>query len=143
MNDNLIKQIISEEGEVLNAYQDHLGYLTIGVGRLIDKRMGGGISQDESRYLLSNDIKKFTDSVAKALPFYNDLNDARKGVLIGMAFQMGINGLLQFKQTLQLIKLGNYEDASKNMLNSLWARQAPERAKRMAQQMATGKWVFK
>lgn len=143
MNDNLIKQIISEEGEVLSAYQDHLGYLTIGVGRLIDKRMGGGITQDESRYLLANDIKKFTDSVAKALPFYNDLNDARKGVLIGMAFQMGLNGLLQFKNTLQLMKLGNYEEASKGMLNSLWARQTPERAKRMAQQMATGKWVFK
>lgn len=143
MNENLIKQIISEEGEVLSAYQDHLGYWTIGVGRLIDKRMGGGITQEESRYLLANDIKKFTDSVAKALPFYNDLNDARKAVLINMAFQMGLNGLLQFKNTLQLMKLGNYDEASKGMLNSLWARQTPERAKRMAQQMATGKWVFK
>lgn len=143
MNEKLIKQLTDEEGVVLSAYQDHLGFWTIGIGRLIDKRKGGGISLDEAKYLLVNDIQAKTTEVEKALPFYADLNDARKAVLVGMAFQMGIHGLLKFKNTLQLIKLGNYKEAGKGMLNSLWARQTPARAQRMATQMSTGEWQFK
>ena len=37
-----VEQLRRNEGEVLHAYQDHLGFWTIGVGRLIDKRKGGG-----------------------------------------------------------------------------------------------------
>lgn len=143
MSTNLIEQLISEEGEVLHAYNDHLGFATIGVGRLIDKRRGGGITQEESRYLLSNDVAKITNAVEKALPFYSQLNDARKAVIVGMAFQMGVAGLLGFKNTLQLVRLEKYKEAGDGILNSLWAKQTPERAKRMAKQMATGEWVFK
>lgn len=141
--EKLINQLISEEGEILHAYNDHLGFVTIGVGRLIDKRKGGGITQQESRYLLTNDINRFTEEIKKALPFYNSLNDARQAVLVGMSFQMGIDGLLAFKNTLNFVRNGKYKDASKGMLNSLWARQTPARAKRMAKQMETGEWQFK
>ncbi len=143
MNEKIIKQLTDEEGVVLHAYPDHLGYLTIGIGRLIDKRKGGGISLDEAKYLLINDITAKTAEVEKAFPFFDELNDARQAVLVGMAFQMGIHGLLAFKNTLQLIKLGKYKEAGAGMLNSLWARQTPERAKRMAKQMETGEWVFR
>lgn len=143
MNEKIIKQLTDEEGVVLHAYPDHLGYLTIGIGRLIDKRKGGGISLDEANYLLINDITAKTAEVEKALPFYDELNDARQAVLVVMAFQMGVHGLLAFKNTLQLIRLAKYKEAGEGMLNSLWARQTPERAKRMAKQMETGEWVFK
>lgn len=139
----LIRQLRDEEGEILHAYQDHLGYWTIGVGRLIDKRRGGGISPEESAYLLSNDIKRKTAEVDTALPWASSLNDARRAVLIGMAFQMGIGGLLQFKATLEHIRNGNYEQAKVNMLKSLWAKQTPVRAARMAEQMRTGEWQWK
>ena len=143
MIDNLTKQLIAEEGEILHAYDDHLNFLTIGVGRLIDMRKGGGITQEESRYLLANDINKRVADVEKALPFYRELNDARQAVLIGMAFQMGVDGLLKFKNTLNMIKHGNYLEASGSMLKSLWAKQTPSRVARMAKQMDTGEWVFK
>jgi lysozyme len=143
MIDNLIRQLVIEEGEVLHAYQDHLGFWTIGVGRLIDRRKGGGLTKEESRYLLTNDINKFTNQVRLALPWFDSLDDARKAVLIGMAFQMGLAGLLGFKNTLASIQAGKYEDAAKSMLRSAWARQTPERAKRMALQMQTGQWQFK
>lgn len=58
MRAELTKQLRRDEGEVLSAYQDHLGYWTIGVGRLIDKRKGGGLTSEESDYLLGNDIDK-------------------------------------------------------------------------------------
>jgi lysozyme len=141
--ENLIRQLVSEEGEVLHAYEDHLGFVTIGVGRLIDKRKGGGITKEESRYLLANDVKKYTDLVSNSIPFYSQLNEARQAVLVGMAFQMGIGGLMKFKNTLKAIEAGRYKEAGNNMLNSLWARQTPARARRMAKQMEIGEWQFK
>lgn len=140
---NVIDQLIREEGEVLHAYQDHLGYLTIGVGILIDKRKGGGITKEESRFLLLNRVKGVVEDIRKHLPWFDAIgNEPRKAVLIGMAFQMGLNGLLGFKNTLEMIRVGDYEKAAVGMLNSLWARQTPARAKRMSKQMETGEWVL-
>lgn len=136
----LEQQLRRDEGEKLYAYRDHLGYLTIGVGRLIDKRKGGGISKEESAILLANDIRCKTSELVERLPWVKQLSPARRGVLINMAFQMGVDGLLGFKNTLQMIKEGRYEEASRAMLNSLWAQQTPERAVRLARQMATDKW---
>ncbi len=137
----LIEMITRDEGRVRHAYQDHLGFWTIGVGRLIDSRKGGGLSEDEIDYLLTNDIKRKTAEVAKALPWVSRLDGARQAVLVGMAFQMGTEGLLKFRNTLAMVQAGDYEGAARGMLQSLWARQTPERAARMAKQMRTGEWT--
>ncbi|MEG2578858.1 MAG: hypothetical protein RSA54_14135, partial [Glutamicibacter sp.] len=69
MKAELTKQLRRDEGEVLSAYTDHLGYLTIGVGRMIDKRKGGGITAEESAYLLSNDIDKRQAELLRRAPW--------------------------------------------------------------------------
>lgn len=139
---NLTNQIRIDEGEVLSAYQDHLGYWTIGVGRLIDKRKGGGISKAESTYLLTNDINNRLKAVNDALPWFKDLDDARKGVLINMSFQLGVAGMLTFKTMLNYIEKGEYSQAADSMYQSLWAQQTPARCKRMAEQMRSGQWQY-
>ena len=136
----ITKQLRIDEGEVLHAYQDHLGYWTIGVGRLIDKRKGGGITEDESAYLLRNDILTRMVALDKRIPWFKKLDTARQGVLLNMAFQLGVGGLLNFKNTLAKVEAGDYEGAAANMLKSKWASQTPARAKRMAEQMRTGQW---
>ena len=143
MKENLIRSLRGEEGEVLTEYKDHLGYSTIGVGRLIDKRKGGGITKEESAYLLNNDIDKIIEQLDNRISWWKTLDEARRGVLVNMAFQMGVDGLLGFKNTLAMIQSGRYSDAAKGMLSSLWAKQTPARAKRMSEQMRTGVWQFK
>ena len=138
---DLKQQLLREEGSESCAYQDTLGFWTIGVGRLIDPKKGGGLSQDEIEYLLDNDIKKITDKVHNTLPWISKLNEPRRAVLIGMAFQMGLRGLLGFKRTLGSIEDGQYFEAAIEMLQSEWAKQTPERANRLATQMETGEWV--
>lgn len=140
MVNSLEEQLRRDEGEVLHEYKDHLGYSTIGVGRLIDKRRGGGITEEESAYLLRNDIIKKKSQVIARLPWVLDLSEERQAVLYNMAFQMGIDGLLGFKNTLELIRTGQYAAAAAGMLNSKWATQTPERAKRLSQQMLTDTW---
>jgi len=140
MKDKLVNQLRRDEGEVLHAYEDHLGFLTIGIGRLIDKRKGGGISAQEAAYLLNNDIDTRIVELERRIPWFKSLDEARKGVLLNMAFQLGVDGILAFKNTLKEVQDGNYSKASEMMLLSKWATQTPERAKRLAKQMETGEW---
>lgn len=134
------------EGRERSVYQDSEGFWTIGVGRLVDERKGGGLSEVEIDFLLENDIKEKTAAVIAALPWAVSLSEPRMAVLIGMAFQMGIGnaqagkGLLGFRNTLQNIRDGHFANAAENMLRSRWATQTPSRAKRMARQMETGNW---
>mgnify|MGYP000930691695 FL=1 len=137
---NLAQQLRRDEGIKPSAYQDHLGFWTIGVGRLIDARKGGGLRPDEIEYLLANDIKDRARALLAALPWFGALDDARQGVLLNMAFQLGTAGLLAFKNTLDQVRLGQYKRAAEMMLQSKWATQTPERAARLAKQMESGAW---
>jgi lysozyme len=137
---NLAQQLRRDEGTKPSAYQDHLGFWTIGVGRLIDARKGGGLRPDEIEYLLANDIKDRARALLAALPWFGALDDARQGVLLNMAFQLGTAGLLAFKNTLDQVRLGQYKRAAEMMLQSKWATQTPERAARLAKQMESGAW---
>lgn len=143
MKAELTRQLRSDEGVKSCAYTDTLGYLTIGVGRLIDSRKpGSGLRPSEIDFLLQNDIDDRIEALTRRLPWFQNLDDARKGVLLSMAFQMGVDGLMGFKNTLRMVEDGDYMGAARNMLQSKWAEQTPARAARMAEQMRTGKWVF-
>lgn len=142
LRNNIERQLRADEGEVLSAYQDHLGYWTIGIGRLIDKRKGGGISKEESSFLFGNDLARIQAALDDKLPWWKSLSEARRGVLINMAFQMGVDGLLGFKNTLNMINDGDYDAAARGMMTSKWATQTPARAKRMSEQMRTGVWQY-
>ena len=141
MIEQLTAQLRRDEGTRATAYKDSMGFDTIGVGRLIDSRKpGAGLRPDEIDYLLKNDISDRATALTKALPWFLALDEARKGVLLNMAFQLGTDGLLGFKSTLALIAAGKYAEAAEQMLKSKWATQTPARAKRLAEQMKTGEW---
>lgn len=135
----LVAAIKKGEGLVLSAYKDSLGYLTIGYGRLIDGKKGGGITEAEAEYLLLNDISNVCASVDKALPWIAKLNPVRQNVLYEMAFNMGVMGLLKWKNTLKMIECGQFKEAADAMRGSLWAKQVKSRAVRLALEMETGK----
>ena len=137
---DLKSQLLRDEGVVRHAYEDSLGFTTIGVGRLIDFRRGGGLRDGEIDFLLGNDIEEKTAQVLAALPWASKLSETRRAVLINMAFQLGINGLLKFKRALGSIEDGQYSEAAMEMLDSTWAKQTPARAMRLATQMETDQW---
>lgn len=134
----LIAQLIVDEGDEQFAYQDQFGYWTIGIGRCIDKRRGKGLSRAERQLLLRNDIVDWVTELRARLMWFDSLDDLRQEILINMSHQMGIDGLLRFRNTLEHIRKGEYKEASEAMLDSLWAKQTPDRAKRLARMMETG-----
>ena len=133
----IFDQLKRDEGCRLTPYKDQVGKLTIGYGRNLDDV---GISLDEANTLLQNDVRKAVADVNQHLPWAKGLDDARLGVLINMAFNMGIAGLLQFKNTLALIEAGEFDQAADAMLESKWATQVGPRAHRLAVQMRSGEW---
>lgn len=134
-------QLIRDEGKVRYAYQDSEGYWTIGVGRLIDKRKGGGLSDNEISYLLDNDIKRVIPSVDAEWPWLSDVDEVRRSVVYNMAFSLGIEGVAGFKKFLKHLQAHDYELASYEMLDSKWEKQVGDRATRLSRQMRTGQWV--
>lgn len=130
----LKRQLILHEGLKLRSYNDSVGKITIGVGRNISDV---GISEDEAFYLLSNDLEKCIDALDKAFPWWKELSEVRKHVMIDMCFNLGIAGLAKFILTLESIRIGSYELASRQMLDSLWTKQVGDRAKRLSKMMKT------
>lgn len=128
-----------EEGRVAYAYKDSLGYLTIGVGRLIDKAKGGKLSDEEIDHLLANDIRSKMHAI-EGWPAWAAVKDdpARATALLSMAFQLGVEGLAGFKNSLQLIADRQWQQAAANLMQSKWAKQTPNRARRVTQMIATG-----
>ncbi len=137
----VLEQLQRDEGEILHCYQDSMGYSTIGVGCLIDKRKGGGITHEEAMYLLENRVNGVIARLRAALPCFANLSEPRRGVLINMAFNMGVPGLLGFKKMLSLLDVGDYDGAASEMLDSAWATQVGERSRRLAVQMQMNEWV--
>jgi len=132
---SLIGQIADDlrrhEGTVLNAYPDHLGYWTIGVGRMIDERRGGGISEAEAEHLLANDIDRIAARLQHEPGFRNSPSEVKRA-LVNMAFQMGIKGLLGFTNMWRALEQHDYETAATEALDSKWANQTPTRANEVA-----------
>ena len=161
MKEKLIEQLIKHEGEELQVYQCQAGFDTIGVGRnletkgltkdecdflklgiydkqsVIEKLKQRGITKEESRYLLSNDIDHFTKELSKQLGFFQSLPETAKIVLVDMAFNLGVNGLLKFKNTLALVEKKQFVAAGNEMLNSAWKYQVGQRAYDLSNQLKT------
>lgn len=131
----LCDELTRDEGFRLKPYRDTVGKLSIGVGRNLDDV---GISAEEAGILLSHDIDRTVAALDTAIPWWRGLDDVRQRVIVNMAFNLGIGGLLGFKNTLAAVKEGRYADAAAGMLASKWAGQVGARAVRLASMMQKG-----
>ena len=141
---DVLTQIAAFEGRRSQAYPDPLtggAPWTIGCGHTgPDVHEGACWSDDQIDAALRSDVDKADFACQVAFDWYFGLNEPRRAVLVNMAFQMGINGLLAFKNTLAVVRDERFEDAAESMRQSEWAKQTPTRARALAAQMATGEW---
>lgn len=136
MNISKLKtDLMIDEGCKSKPYIDTVGKTSIGVGRNLSDN---GLSDSEIDVLLTNDINRVINELNKAFPWWTDMTDNRQRVLANMDFNMGLDKLSQFKNTLTYMRLGQYDKAADGMLQSLWARQVGARAKRLADMMRNG-----
>lgn len=136
-SDQLLEQLKRHEGKSLKPYHCTAGKLTIGYGRNLDDV---GISDSEASFMLRNDISKAYVDLIQNHPWVDDLDIARREVLINMVFNMGISRFNKFIKTLAAVRAGDYEEAAEEMLSSRWADQVGDRAHELARQMVAGEY---
>lgn len=136
----LIAELERDEGRVRHAYQDSLGYWTIGIGRLIDRRKGGGLSNEEIDYLKRNDIARFKRELDQLIPWWRSASPARQRAIQNIAFNLGADGLVnKWPKTVALMKAGRWAEAAAAIrANKVWTSQVKGRAERVAKQIETG-----
>lgn len=137
MGDTLKDQLKRHERFRSKPYRCTAGKLTIGYGRNLDDN---GISRQEAEYMLDNDVLRIITDLKLEIPWFYLLDEVRQEVLINMAYNLGTEGLLKWKNTLEDIRIGSFDKAADRMELSLWAGQVGNRAKELADQMRTGRY---
>ena len=134
---DILDQLKRDEGNKQFPYTDTVGKITIGVGfNLTDV----GLSQDEIDYILQARVNKVAASLAP-YDWYAKLDPVRQAAIQNMTYNMGLNSLLHFPSMIHYLAVQDWANASAQALDSLWASQVGDRAKRISQQLLTGEWV--
>ena len=137
----LDKELRRDEGVRYSPYKDTEDILTVGVGHnLIAKPLGliYPLHEAEVTDILVSDIKGVFEALDQAIPWWRTLSYVRQRVVVNMCFNLGINRFLGFKKMLAFLKAGQYTLAANEMLNSKWATQVGNRAKRLYAMMLKG-----
>lgn len=125
----LLSQIREDEGFDGNPYIDTLGIPTIGVGTKLP------LSEDEAMAIAKMRLQEKIDHLLSVKPIVMVVSQERQEVLFNMSFQLGVNGLLKFKKMWKAIEDHDYQEASRQMLDSRWNIQTPRRAEKLAKIM--------
>ncbi|QFR59853.1 baseplate central spike complex protein [Vibrio phage phi50-12] len=147
IGDTLMKHLLAlleyEESYREKAYYCSAGYPTIGIGKKIGPKAAPlhfyqfTCSKELAYLWLDEEVAKVQLQLVK-YDWYNKQSDDRKTILISMAYQMGVEGLLKFRKMIAALKAGNFYEARMQALDSKWYRDTPLRAKRHAQVLETG-----
>jgi len=140
--DKLMKELIMDEGYKYEIYLDHLGYPTLGVGHLITekdeehgKEVGTAVHDERITECLNNDIEIVCQELDTYEPWWRGLDDNRQRILANMCFNLGYPRLKGFKKFLHALQLKKFEEAAIEMMDSKWATQVGDRAKRLRDRM--------
>jgi len=133
MNDEIKEMLIRHEGNMCTLYQCSENKWTIGVGRNLTDR---GITEDESMYLLNNDIKRVTNQLDEYWTVWRSFPKRGQMVCFDLCFNLGISGFMNFRRTRALMEMGMWLEASEELLDSKYAIQVPVRSSYNSRQLA-------
>ncbi len=141
MYETLKEEVKLHEGFRDVVYKDSLGKRTIGYGHLCVEDHWEDDKKYEKEYLEEIFNKDFDNAHFNANTLIEDrkINDVAKEVIIEMVFQLGIGGVSKFKNMWKALDSEDYGEASFQMLDSLWAKQTPARAGKLAGKMRSAK----
>jgi GH24 family phage-related lysozyme (muramidase) len=134
----LYKQLKEDEGEVLKVYNDHLGYLTFGIGHLITQKdpeaewpIGEPVSEERVKECFDKDVETSITEIKFMVKDFDDKPDIVQEVLVNMLFNLGYHRLSAFKKFLKAIKKNDWNEAAKEGRDSRWYTQVTMRAERL------------
>ena len=126
---SLIDSIKKHEGYVGIVYKDSLGIDTIGYGFAIKDLE---LDRDICDIILERKIHQLESRVVNKFEWYEDMPEEIQDVVMEMCYQLGVTGVSKFRKTISYLKKKEFKNASVEMLDSLWAKQTPNRAKELS-----------
>lgn len=135
--EKLVDQLIRHESLELKPYKCTSDKLTIGIGRNLEDV---GISEEEAKILLMNDLARVDAQLEKMMPWSSQLDTVRYEGLMNFVFNVGIGTASKFVNAMGQLKDGNYDMAATELLDSRWAKQVGQRAVEVAEQIRTGEY---
>lgn len=133
--------IVEEEGRKAQPYYDHMGYVTWGIGHLADPRKSCPIPEHIIDAMFDHDYAEKMLQ-ASVFPGFKELNEVQQAVIVSMIFQLGFDGVREFKKFLAALKQGDVKTAAAEGLDSKWAREdTPRRARRQMKMLSSGLWM--
>lgn len=142
--DNILDQLLRDEGFRASPYKDTRGFNTVGIGHNLDANPLPGetypLSVQRAKDILVQDVARIWGRLRADLPWASSLPDPIQGVMKNMAFNIGAKGEEAFHHMLADIQAGNYAQAAIDGTNSAWYGQVGDRAKRLMEQLRTGVW---
>lgn len=112
------------------------GKPTIGVGRNLQER---GLSEDEIRYLLDNDINDAAMYVHR-YPWFVNLDGVRQNAVAELMFNLGPTKFAGFKKFIGFMNESRWAQAGEELKRSLWYTQVKGRADTIIKMITTGEW---
>lgn len=139
---NLTADLERDEGFRAHAYPDVLSGgdpWTVGIGHT-GREVHSGLewSLEYARSILFSDIAAVKRGLDTAIPWWRTLDELRQDVMVNMAFNAGVNGLMKFHRMLAAAQHHQWDVAAAEILNSKSGRELPLRYGRLAEQMRTG-----
>lgn len=140
--DRLYEEIKADEGEVLEVYEDHLGYPTIGVGHLVTEKdeefgepIGTPITAERSRELFDADIEYAIEGCEMLYGQWHNWPEEVQLIMVNMCFNLGQTRLAKFVTMKNMLSQGKWKEAAVEGRDSLWYRQVTNRAERLMQRL--------
>lgn len=137
--------LIDEEGVRLRVYTCSAGRKTIGVGHLLSTaEIKAGLSEVSLEWAgkqLHADIGLSMAGCAMLFgrERFDAMTEPRQRTLCKMVFQLGTSGVAGFRKMVSAVLRDDWVTASREALDSKWARQdTPSRARRAAEVLRTG-----
>ena len=126
---DLLENIKKHEGFVEHVYDDSLGIPTIGYGFAIKDLT---LDEDIAEEILIRKLEKLKRNATARFKWLEDMPVEVQEVILNMCYQLGVTGTSKFRKAISALQEGDWEEAANEMLDSLWARQTPNRAKELS-----------
>ena len=126
---DLLEKIKKHEGFVEHVYDDSLGIPTIGYGFAIKDLV---LDEDIAEEILIRKLEKLKRNANARFKWLEDMPQEVQEVVLNMCYQLGVTGVSKFRKAISAMQEGEWSEAADEMLDSLWARQTPNRAKELS-----------
>jgi lysozyme len=133
--ERLRKQLKEDEGVRLKVYKDTQGFPTVGVGHLVRPadllHVGDRITQEQCDIFFDYDLARTIVDCKREIDGWLTFPDEVQEILANLAYNLGITGLLKFKNTLSFLRSKDYDKAATALVASRWYGQVGNRSKRL------------